>query len=321
MQLERAIALSRAKQKKCICKVVMIYAKIAFLYLFPFIVMFAIDAVFKTDDDTDYKMIEAYLIYAVLLIIYVACIYDGIADAAYEYKLFYKKVLVHTAISQAYPQLTYSPGRGISAKEFRRAGIFANSDFISEDEIKGEWDGVKFSFSEAIRIKKNYDLGIDNTYVKLASLAMSLYDAYMDFSGSVLICEFGKRFYAKTILASRELNTKILGEKELMDNVIFNSEFRVFADDKVEARYLLTPTLMERLSELKRYYYKFSISAAFMDNKFYLFLNGAPNRFETELFSIPPTTGTAYAHQYELSEILELVSELGRITGELESKI
>ena len=66
MQLERAIALSRAKQKKCICKVVMIYAKIAFLYLFPFIIMFAIDAVFKTDDDTDYKMIEAYLIYAVL---------------------------------------------------------------------------------------------------------------------------------------------------------------------------------------------------------------------------------------------------------------
>ena len=41
MQLERAIALSRAKQKKCICKVVMIYAKIVFLYLFPFIVMFA----------------------------------------------------------------------------------------------------------------------------------------------------------------------------------------------------------------------------------------------------------------------------------------
>ena len=97
MQLERAIALSRAKQKKCICKVVMIYAKIAFLYLFPFIVMFAIDAVFKTDDYTDYKMIEVYLIYAVLLIIYVACIYDGIADAAYEYKLFYKKVLVRTA--------------------------------------------------------------------------------------------------------------------------------------------------------------------------------------------------------------------------------
>ena len=42
MQLDRAIALSRAKQKKCICKVVMIYAKIVFLYLFPFIVMFAV---------------------------------------------------------------------------------------------------------------------------------------------------------------------------------------------------------------------------------------------------------------------------------------
>ena len=106
MQLDKAIALSRAKQKKCICKVVMIYAKIAFLYLFPFIVMFSINAVFKTDDDTDYKMIEVYLIYAVLLICYVAYIYDDITGAAYEYKLFYKKVLVRTAISQAYPQLT-----------------------------------------------------------------------------------------------------------------------------------------------------------------------------------------------------------------------
>lgn len=91
MQLERAIALSRAKQKKCICKVVMIYAKIVFLYLFPFIVMFAIDAVFKTDDDTDYKMIEVYLIYAVLLIIYVAAFTTALRTPLMNINYFTKK--------------------------------------------------------------------------------------------------------------------------------------------------------------------------------------------------------------------------------------
>ena len=36
-----------------------------------------------------------------------------------------------------------------------------------------------------------------------------------------------------------------------MDDTLFNDEFRVFADDKVEARYLLTPVFMQRLRKLK----------------------------------------------------------------------
>ena len=32
-----------------------------------------------------------------------------------------------------------------------------------------------------------------------------------------------------------------------MDDTLFNDEFRVFTDDKVEARYLLTPAFMKCL--------------------------------------------------------------------------
>ena len=34
------------------------------------------------------------------------------------------------------------------------------------------------------------------------------------FSGSVLVCEFYKNFSGQTIVASRTLNTKFIGEKE-----------------------------------------------------------------------------------------------------------
>ena len=94
------------------------------------------------------------------------------------------------------------------------------------------------------------------------------------FSGSVLVCEFYKNFSGQTIVASRTLNTKFLGEKEQMDDTLFNDEFRVFTDDKVEARYLLTPAFMKRLRELKeKFAGEMGVSAAFMDDKFYLFLN------------------------------------------------
>ena len=100
------------------------------------------------------------------------------------------------------------------------------------------------------------------------------------FSGSVLVCEFYKKFSGQTIVASRTLNTKFLGEKEQMDDTLFNDEFRVFTDNKVEARYLLTPAFMKRLRELKiKYAAEMGVSAAFMDDKFYLFLNGAENKF------------------------------------------
>ncbi|WP_314301090.1 DUF3137 domain-containing protein, partial [Campylobacter showae] len=102
-----------------------------------------------------------------------------------------------------------------------------------------------------------------------------------------------------------------LGEKERMDDTLFNDEFRVFTDDKVEARYLLTPTFMRRLYELKeKFAGAMGVSAAFMDDKFYLFLNGAENKFETTLFSLPPSLYDVKQIKKEISELLSIIDEL-----------
>jgi len=57
-----------------------------------------------------------------------------------------------------------------------------------------------------------------------------------------------------------------------MDDTLFNDEFRVFTDDKVEARYLLTPAFMKCLREFKiKFAGEMGVSVAFMDDKFYLY--------------------------------------------------
>ena len=99
-----------------------------------------------------------------------------------------------------------------------------------------------------------------------------------------------------------------------MDDTLFNDEFRGFTDDKVEARYLLMPAFIKRLRELKiKFAGEMGVSAAFMDDKFYLFLNGAKNRFETTLFSIPPSLEDAKRIKKEISELLPIIDELNLI--------
>ena len=81
--------------------------------------------------------------------------------------------------------------------------------------------------------------------------------------------------------------------------------------DKVEVRYLLTPAFMAHLRELKiKFAGDMGVSVAFMDDKFYLFLNGAKNRFETTLFSLPPSLEDAAQIKKEISELLLIIDEL-----------
>ena len=185
----------------------------------------------------------------------------------------------------------------------------------AEDLISGTYNGVKFNLSEAIDIPNDAKLNFgDSAALNLLSAIVFVWKMMKDiqaFSGSVLVCEFYKKFSGQTIVASCTLNTKFLGEKERMDDTLFNDEFRVFTDDKVEARYLLTPAFMAHLRELKiKFAGDMGVSAAFMDDKFYLFLNGAKNRFETTLFSIPPSLYDAKRIKKEISKLLLIIDEL-----------
>ena len=68
---------------------------------------------------------------------------------------------------------------------------------------------------------------------------------------------------------------------------------------------------MKRLRELKiKYAAEMGVSAAFMDDKFYLFLNGAENRFETTLFSIPPSLYDGKQIKKKISKLLLIIDEL-----------
>ena len=68
---------------------------------------------------------------------------------------------------------------------------------------------------------------------------------------------------------------------------------------------------MQRLREVKQGFGStVSLSAAFMDDKFYLFLNGAKNRFESSLFDSPLSLSDAQAIKDEILRLLRVIDEL-----------
>ena len=312
MNINEAIEATAKKQNECRG---IIIKNVVFGFLFICVVPFVIAFILETIFESDSAILIVLIVYIpVDFVIWTICC-EKVMAAWYEYPTFYKNVFVRAVIHEVGPNFNYDPNAGISRKEFRRIGIYSPDEFRAEDQIDGIYNGVKFSLSEAVDIPNDAKLNFgDSAALNLLSAIVFAWETMKDmqaFSGSVLVCEFYKKFSGQTIVASRMLNTRFLGEKEQMDDTLFNDEFRVFTDDKVEARYLLTPVFMARLRELKiKFAGEMGVSAAFMDDKFYLFLNGAENKFETTLFSLPPSLEDAAQIKKEIPELLSIIDEL-----------
>ena len=312
MNINEAIEATAKKQKECRRA----FVKYLFLGVL-FIVILPVGGAFAAKYllDSDLASLFFIIIYIPFFLVALMANASRVIDGLRDYEAFYKNVFVRAAIREVGPNFNYDPNAGISRKEFCRIGIYSPDEFRAEDLISGTYNGVKFSLSEAIDIPNDAKLNFgDSAALNLLSAIVFAWETMKDmqaFSGSVLVCEFYKKFSGQTIVAGRTLNTKFLGEKERMDDTLFNDEFRVFTDDNVEARYLLTPAFMERLRELKiKFAGEMGVSAAFMDDKFYLFLNGAENKFETTLFSLPPSLEDAALIKKEISELLSIIDEL-----------
>ncbi len=65
-----------------------------------------------------------------------------------------------------------------------------------------------------------------------------------------------------------------------LEDVVFSKKWNIYADDQIEARYVLTPALMERLLEIKSLFNSVLLEFSFCDNQLLISLPGA-NMFET----------------------------------------
>ena len=101
-----------------------------------------------------------------------------------------------------------------------------------------------------------------------------------------------------------------------MENVEFEKLYSVYGTDQQEARYLLTPKMMELILQAQAML-KSQLRLSFLDNSVYITVPQSKNRFEAHLFGKEVTPDSAAGDLVELVNLAENMVD----TLELETRI
>lgn len=193
----------------------------------------------------------------------------------------FNEIVFSKIINFINPTVEYIPLGHVGLPEFLESGMFIrkNYNIRGNDQIVGRHNGVPFIMCELwVDYKRNLSDEKDSP------------DNV--FSGQFFVARFNKKFSSAVFIRPRSGffgggdtagYTSLTGEKVKLEDPEFMDMFEIYAEDQVEARYILTPSLMERLKELaKRTKGKFYI--AFNNNKITVYNNSNSSKFGVGYF-------------------------------------
>ena len=128
------------------------------------------------------------------------------------------------------------------------------------------------------------------------------------FKGVMIKLDMNKSFMGNTVIrpdtlkhASPAANLK----HTTLEDVVFEKKFDVFTDDEVEARYLITPSFMERLNNMKTAFSADRVSCAFYDKYLLVGLHTSKDLFSICSLKEPVNDGKQFFTMFE--EILSII--------------
>ena len=167
----------------------------------------------------------------------------------------YKTEINNAIVRHFSPALSYNEEDGIDSDVFESSHLFsaAPDRYATGDLVSGAYGKTQLKFARVhAEQKRSSD---ESTYYETI------------FEGVLMIADFNKKFrghtYVRTDIAESALGhfgrtlqklSVALSSDQLvqLENPEFEKEFAVYTSDQVEARYILSPALMERMLELIR---------------------------------------------------------------------
>ena len=221
-------------------------------------------------------------------------LFAGFALGGIVYKLLvkdytsgFKLKIIHPLIKAISSDLDYAPLYYVSETLFSHSKLFTKSidRFQGNDHVKGVIDGIPIEFSDLHAEHKTKDSKGRTSWSTI-------------FQGLFIVADFNKHFKGNTIVVPdtaestfgsfignwMQANNSARNDLIRMDDPAFEKEFVVYGTDQIEARYILTHTMMQRLLDLRKKA-KHSIYVSFHGTKIYIAIDYRDDMFEPKLFS------------------------------------
>lgn len=233
-----------------------------------------------------------------------------------HYRYDYKQNVISLVLKSVDQSLEIDHMEGLSESSFRNTQLFTQEPdrYRSEDQVHGIAGKTKFFFSE-----------VHAEYKTVTQTKNGRQEHWHDiFKGIIFTADFNKNFNGITVVRPKDISSSIgawistsiplfsASEKELvqLENPNFSREFLTYSTDQVEARYILTPSLMERICELNSRCNE-TITLSFINSCVYIAFPLEKNYFE------PPVHTSLLSNEF-ITEDLEVIRFMYGIIQELD---
>jgi len=203
-----------------------------------------------------------------------------------DYTAEFKEKIIRPLITTIDEKLSYLPNSHIPSQHFTRSKLFTSTpDRVNgNDYVTGKIDNINIQFSDFHAEKRHKDSKGRTSWSTI-------------FQGLFIVSEFNKNFKGSTVvlpdtaqstfgdLVGNWLQSNNFGRDELvkMDSVAFEKEFVVYSNDQIEARYILTHTLMQKLLNYKKRS-KHPVYVSFTSKNIHIAIEYNKDLFEPSIF-------------------------------------
>lgn len=229
-----------------------------------------------------------------------------------DYAHDFKAKVITPLIGAIDPHLQYNPEFMISQHLFERSQLFQHSidRYSGNDYVNGSIDGVPIEFSD---VHAEYKTKNSKGQTQWHTL----------FRGLFLVAEFNKHFKSKTIIlpdhAEKAFGSLIGGwlqsinfsrdDLVRLDDPEFEKHFVVYGNNQIEARYILTHSMMKRILDFQK---KIShpLFISFIHNHIHVGIATGKDLFEPAVFTSLLDYKQAMEYINTLRYTIGLVEEL-----------
>lgn len=253
------------------------------LGIFPTGWIIAIESGFDFDSASSFVQIIAVVVNVILFSAFL--FFLGQASIAQKkHQSVFKDKVIRKIIEFIDPSLKYSPNKYIEESIFRKIDFFPSkiiSKYSGDDYVEGTIGKTKIRFCD-LNVEEKVNTG------------KSSYDRPF-FRGLFIMADFNKNFNGRTycmpdindrsyrrLLIFGEAKYTSFGELVKLENIKFEKYFAVFSTDQIEARYILSTSLMERLVNLREKIMR-EIYVCFADSSIYMAIPFNRDLFEPNI--------------------------------------
>ena len=227
-----------------------------------------------------------------------------------DYQASFKKEIVTPLVYFFDKSFVYQAKARVFWDELEASDIFLGHiglrgvEVEADDYVSGKIGNTAFEFSD---IKLTVEGG-DSTTTVFQGLFFSI-DFNKNFNGrTFVLTDYAERAFG---LIGQELQSiiSLRGELIRLESEEFEEQFVVYSDDQIEARYILSPSFMEKILELKNTTNNL-IEMSFVKNKLYIALSKGKGSFEPKLHESIVDFNDIQTYYDDLTLVLDLVEIL-----------